>query len=200
MKKTDLVATLASLTLPEEQIRLLSKPTPSEFIFERKGAGGKTFSYVDIGYVTGRLNHIFGSMWSFEVKDKAVEESLGQVWVLGELKVLCSDGKIITKNQFGSSDLKFQKVRVCPECMSQLPYKWNTCQECDVNMNDKEVIRKPLSVGDDLKSATSDSMKKCASMLGLAADVYFPKTWALVEKMRPAIEEKEKSSPEKDAE
>ncbi len=31
----------------------------------------------------------------------------------------------------------------------------------------------PISVADDLKAATSDSLKKCASMLGVAGDIYW---------------------------
>lgn len=35
-----------------------------------------------------------------------------------------------------------------------------------------QVLKAKMEVGDALKSAASDSMKKCASMLGIAADVY----------------------------
>lgn len=31
----------------------------------------------------------------------------------------------------------------------------------------------PLSIADDLKTAASDSLKKCASLLGIAADIYW---------------------------
>jgi hypothetical protein len=32
---------------------------------------------------------------------------------------------------------------------------------------------KPMSIGDDLKSAGSDALKKCASLIGIASDVYW---------------------------
>lgn len=32
---------------------------------------------------------------------------------------------------------------------------------------------KPMSIGDDLKSAGSDALKKCASLVGIASDVYW---------------------------
>jgi len=143
------------LTLPETQIAALKQRTPADFKYERPGLGGKTFTYVDIGYVTGRLNQIFGSMWSFEIKDKFHSDK--EAWVLGVLRVLCEDGKVITKEQFGSSAVKGQ------------------------------------SLGDDLKAAASDSLKKCASMLGLAADVYFPKTWEKVEAMKANLPSPEHS-------
>mgnify|MGYP002725529810 CR=1 FL=1 len=151
-----------AISLPTEQIEGLKQPTAAPFKYARKGKGGMTFTYVDIGYVTGMLNKIFGHMWTFEIKDKGIEKEYGQVWVQGELKVLCSDGKVITKQQFGSSDIKMDKGG------------------------------KAMSVGDDLKSAASDAMKKCASMLGLAADVYHPKTWNLVEQMKVKAEQNDK--------
>lgn len=33
---------------------------------------------------------------------------------------------------------------------------------------------KAIDIGDDLKGATTDALKKCASMIGVANDVYFP--------------------------
>lgn len=41
----------------------------------------------------------------------------------------------------------------------------------------KEIARqkknnKPLDIGNDLKAAASDSLKKCASMIGIASDIY----------------------------
>lgn len=43
----------------------------------------------------------------------------------------------------------------------------------------KEIIRKkgtnkPLSIGNDLKSAATDALKKCAAEIGIAADIYHP--------------------------
>lgn len=133
-----------SLTLPEEQIEALKKGTPVEFIDKRKGASGMVLSYVDIGYVTSMLNKIFGHVWTFEIKSSQVIED--QVIVQGCLKVMLKDGTVLTKEQFGSSNIKRAKT-----------------------------TKQPLSVGDDFKSASSDALKKCASMLGLASDVYFPR-------------------------
>lgn len=49
----------------------------------------------------------------------------------------------IIKGQFGGADIKF-------------------------NRNGD-----PISIADDLKAAASDALKKCASMLGVAGDVYW---------------------------
>lgn len=75
-----------------------------------------------------------------------IEQQVGkrQVWVCGELVVYLSPTFQVRKGQYGGSDIKF-------------------------NRNGD-----PISIADDLKAAASDCLKKCASMLGIAADVYFP--------------------------
>lgn len=65
------------------------------------------------------------------------------VWVLGKLIIRNSKGQEITKMQFGRADVKFKK-------------------------NTKTL----LDFGNDLKAATTDSLKKCASELGIASDIY----------------------------
>lgn len=65
------------------------------------------------------------------------------VWVLGRLTVRNPQGtQSIVKTQFGRSEVKHKK---------------------EGGM---------LDYGNDLKAATSDALKKCASMLGIARDIY----------------------------
>lgn len=64
------------------------------------------------------------------------------VWVLGKLTVKDDHGHTITKSQFGRSDVKIKKGGGM------------------------------LDFGNDLKSATTDALKKCSSLLGIASDVY----------------------------
>lgn len=66
-----------------------------------------------------------------------------QVWVRGELIVRFSD-RIVTKSQYGGAVIKVNKS-----------------------------TQEPFSIADDLKAAASDSLKKCASLLGVAGDVYW---------------------------
>ena len=131
------------LTLPQEQIDRLKDKTPSQFIRQKPGRGGRALSYVDIGYVTTKLNQIFGHVWTFEVVREGREGA--HIWVLGRLRVMLRDGMVLTKEQYGSSDVKVVRA-----------------------------TGKPVCLGDDFKAAASDAMKKCASLLGLASDVYFP--------------------------
>lgn len=66
-----------------------------------------------------------------------------QIWVLGRLTVYFSKDFSISKEQYGSATVKKAK--------------------------DGSI----LSLGDDFKAASSDALKKCASLFGIAADVYF---------------------------
>lgn len=66
-----------------------------------------------------------------------------QIWVKGKLTVKSPKGETISKTQFGRADIKMIKL-----------------------------TKEMLDYGNDLKAATTDSLKKCASMLGIASDIY----------------------------
>ncbi len=127
----------------QRQLVALIQKTPVEFVRERKGRGGMSFKYTTVSYVQDRLNQIFGWGWSFEVKEHG-QSPEGSVWVLGKLTILDQETKqiLVTKEQFGSSEYK------------------------------KDRAGKEIDFADDLKSAASDALKKSASLMGLAADLY----------------------------
>jgi hypothetical protein len=66
-----------------------------------------------------------------------------QIWVKGKLTAKSPTGQTIVKTQFGRADIKFKKDG-----------------------------KGMLDFGNDLKAATTDSLKKCASLLGIASDIY----------------------------
>lgn len=133
--------------LSEKQSKLVLEKTPAKHIKKREGRGGQILDYVETGYVVSRLNETFKYMWSFEVKESKIEN--GQITVLGVLTahiVLPTNPPIvqaIVKSQYGGSDIKKTK---------------------DGRM---------LDYADDYKAATSDALKKCASLFGIAQDVYW---------------------------
>jgi hypothetical protein len=75
-----------------------------------------------------------------------VEQQVGrkQVWVRGELSVRAGE-EVITKSQYGGAEIRFNA---------------KTGQS--------------ISIADDLKAAASDCLKKCASLFGVAGDIYWP--------------------------
>ena len=131
-------------TLDEAQVDFLLQRTPRHEIKLRQGRGGMQFSYVEHGYVTERLNLVFGFNWDFEIVDKQILED--EVIVEAKLTVRTPKGQTIVKTQFGGAEIK--RHASGPRS------------------------GRPLSIADDYKAAGSDALKKCASLLGIGLDLY----------------------------
>lgn len=80
--------------------------------------------------------------WDWDFEVVSEQVAFGQVIVKGKLTCR-SNGKEIVKMQFGKKDVVFKKG-----------------------------TQDPLDIGNDFKAATTDSLKKCAAELGIAADIY----------------------------
>lgn len=132
--------------LSSKQLATFFTQTPKEKIKTRPAKGGGFWKYVSGSYTTQVLNSLFGYSWSFEILTSMTEAlataNTGTVVVQGRLKVKIGDDWI-TKEQFGRKDVTYRK-----------------------NTTDL------LDFGNDLKAAATDAKKKCASELGLFADVY----------------------------
>lgn len=132
--------------LSVEQIQKFFTQTPKDKIKSRPAKGGGQWDYVAGSYVTQVLNSLFGYDWNFSIKtsmDEALKTAAtGTVVVQGRLEVRVGD-RYIVKEQYGRKEVAFKKG-----------------------------TRDPLDFGNDLKAAATDAKKKCASELGLFADVY----------------------------
>jgi len=134
---------------PKQITHILSR-TPKEHIQTRPGKGGGTFKFVSGVYIKKKLNYIFGFNWNFEIKKFDILQD--QVLVFGRLTVKIwneekKDWDEIVKEQFGRADIKKYK---------------------DTHKKAGE----PIDIGNDLKAGATDALKKCASELGIAGDVY----------------------------
>lgn len=101
---------------------------------------------IQLSYVeVGYVINMLNQVFGWDWDFKILDQQIGkkQVWVRGELSVRAK-GHTITKGQYGGADIKMSR-------------------------NSGE----PVSIADDLKAAASDCLKKCASMLGVAGDVYW---------------------------
>lgn len=128
--------------LKAEQLLFIFQKTPAKHIYRRPAKGGGQWEFVTGTYVKKILNYTFGWMWDFEIKEHGKEGEL--VWVLGRLTIKNKKGEVmITKEQFGRAEVKF-----------------------------KRGTKTPLDYGNDLKAAATDALKKCASELGIASDIY----------------------------
>lgn len=142
-KKETLPANVDLQGLNESQIAIVTQKTPKHLIKRRQGRGGKAFDYLPHGEVAKILNEAFNHAWSFETEPILQFCSDTEMTVKGVLTIYGTDGKSITKEQYGSQDIP----------------------------KDRQGNR-AISYGDALKGAASDSLKKCASLLGVALDLY----------------------------
>ena len=137
------------------QLSILTQTTPKDAIKHRKGKGGRSFRYLPHAYVVTTLNRAFAFKWSFEIREtklykvETIDHDSGlvssrpfEMEVIGRLTVHL-DGLEIVKEQVGKKTIEF---------LSSDP---NT----------------PVSLADAKKAAGSDSLKKCATLLGLGIDM-----------------------------
>lgn len=144
LKESEILKVESGLT--RDQIQKFFSNTPESKIKERPAKGGGKWKFVSGSYVTQVLNSLFGFNWSFEVittmQEALATATTGTVVVQGRLKVKIGD-EWITKEQFGRKEVAFKKG-----------------------------TKEALDFGNDMKAAATDAKKKCASELGLFADVY----------------------------
>ena len=100
--------------------------------------GGVALTYVSGEQVISRLNEVLGvAGWSFRVLGHGIHAEADEAWALGELVAQIGEQSVV-RQQFGSQKIKRSRTSGTP-----------------------------LDVGFDLKGAATDSLKKCASWLGV---------------------------------
>lgn len=169
--------------LNQNQIQKIWNSTPSRFKYQRPAKGGGSWTYIKGSYVRKVLDSVFGFNWSFEVETTLAEafevaKLTGAVVVKGTLiGRVKSDGEWVElrKTQFGRADVKWEMTAATTETGTVI-------YETDKNGRRKpKRVRKideytkspiPLDLGNDFKAAATDALKKCASLLGIGADVY----------------------------
>lgn len=102
---------------------------------------------VELDYVEiGYVVNLLNQVFGWDWDFRILDQQVGrhQVWVRGELVVRAKDC-LITKSQYGGAEIRFNRT-----------------------------TGETMSIADDLKAAASDCLKKCASLLGVAGDIYWP--------------------------
>ena len=125
--------------------QIMSQETPREAIRTRPGRGGRVLLYTDGAYVIRTLNEAFKWNWDFETDHEEIlwiGERPFEVRCRGKLIIRAGD-TTITKMQYGCQPIEMLKDGSAP-----------------------------VSLGDAFKGAATDALKKCASLLGIALDLY----------------------------
>ena len=115
----------------------LSEPFPQEVERSMK-KGGTSLTYIPVSEVITRLNTALGIQnWSFEVKD-CHRDALDPEWVIAHVRLtVIIDCHACYKDGFGGQKIKRMKSG------------------------------EPVDLGDEMKGAVSDSLKKAAQALGV---------------------------------
>ena len=145
--------------LNQNQIQKIWNSTPAKYKYTRPAKGGGQWTYIKASYVRKVLDSVFGFNWTFDV-----ETSLSEAFEVAKITKTCVvkgtlTGRVkdngewveIKKTQFGRAEVKFKTEYINGK---------------------KENTTEPLDFGNDMKAATSDCLKKCASLFGIGADVY----------------------------
>ncbi len=137
---------LTTNVLNDAQMAVVTQRTPIGEIRYREGRGGKQLPYVDHAYVTRTLNEAFGWNWDFEIlmfeRIEGLQDKIIEIVAHGKLTVR-TEKHTIVKHQAG-------------------------CAQVELKRDGSDYV----SVGDMYKAAASDALKKCASLLGIALDLY----------------------------
>lgn len=137
---------MREIALSQNQSMVVNAETPKELIKTKPGRGGKSVSFVEGGYVIARLNQAFSPVgWEFKVTER------GETARKNEKK---SDGEVWVYGELTVIDHK-NGFRVTKGQYGQHPLHEN------------------VPMGDALKAAGTDALKKCASLYGIALDVYW---------------------------
>ena len=151
MITTSDISKTKDLILSVDQLNTVIGKTPAKAKKTRPAKGGGTWTYVSGSYMKKQLNMLFGWNWDFEIVNEQILLEAGEVVVKGTLTCR-SNGVTIVKMQYGNKDIMFKKGTTTP-----------------------------LSIGNDMKAAATDALKKCAAELGIAQDVYAPAEFKDVE-------------------
>ena len=133
-------------TLP---VLIAMQRTPLEAIKTRKGRGQAELKYVDTGYMTFCLNYAALMDWDFEILESEID-------TISELNAKTG----IIEPKMHISVLGCLTMRTTEGKVLQKT-QWGS-----------QVLKAGSEMGDMRKAAASDALKKCASMLGIAQDVY----------------------------
>ena len=136
------------------QLAQIAKGIDPKYIKPRT-KGNKTYRYVEASYVVELLNQLFGHIWTWEIGDPQIKSTGGKdkngleksfVTVKGRLTV-----PVIDPNSNGDKYIWISKESFGSHLFAGTD---------------------PETQGFSFKAAATDALKKCASMLGVAKNVY----------------------------
>lgn len=146
------------------------------------GRDKRSVDYVQGSLVIRRLNEAFDHEWTFEVKDRIVDTAESQVAILGrltvpmwrlvQLKSESKDSYEAPTEVDGKTEMAENASLSVTNSESSEYYEVVKEQWGGASIKRYSSTKTIISLGDDIKAATTDSLKKCASLLGIGLHLY----------------------------
>jgi len=158
-----------------EDIKNIGRPFTKDQIKERPGKAGQTWKYVPADSIIERLNETLGFSWSFDILSQQTISDPPITIITDKVIETDDAGRIIKSEKTERIKQKFLSCVVLgkltvydPENGTQ--YSKSHVGSMPVKYKDKEpeVL---VDIGNDMKSAASDAIKKCAESLGIALNL-----------------------------
>ena len=173
------------------QQALIDRGVEPQYIFSRS-KGGKTYRYVEASYIVELLNQLFGYVWNWEVGDSSIRTFMGTKFIK-ETKQTVPEEKsfvvvkgtitvpVLNPNYNEANDSHENKyIWIKKESFGSHPLLGNDAE----------------TQGDAYKAAATDALKKCASMLGVAKNVYMSEEVAMYREQYNQMVELFKNNPD----
>jgi hypothetical protein len=171
---SNLIGNSITSVINQQQLMTLWEPTPEHAIKFRPGPGGRSMPYVPHGFVEFKLNKAFGGDWDiepmpvfngsvFHLQQSTLAPRGGKETVVYYLTVMCK----LTVRVRNPETMEVIATIVKMEPGSSQWFPEN-------------------EFGDALKSACSDSLKRCGLRLGIALDLYYDDNREQVNKQEQA--------------
>lgn len=139
--------------------------TPNAFIKERPGRGNQIIKYVEGWYIKQVLNLATKFKWQNHIDGHTITKDEVIVWGSVTIEI---DRKEYTQSSFGESQVHYYKCDKIKSVQSACVKDKSICKV--------HTCEQTVSIGDDLKAAHTDMIKKAANIWGIAMDVYSKRT------------------------
>lgn len=157
--------------------------------------GGVQITYITGEQVTRRLNEVLGPFgWNFTVVERQYDDDADEIWVHGRMGIRHPDsGEWIYRDQYGSQKVK-RSAAMCGWVTRDGENAGVVCNDKtwdhEKRHKDHSFIasterRQPLDLGFDHKGATTDALKKCASLFGVG--LYLSEKEQVGDKVLPTV-------------
>jgi hypothetical protein len=164
-----------------EVLKSLKSKFPKRHIKQRTigfGNFAKEIDYVEGSRYISRLNDVLEGEWTFTVKDRVVDLKNGFIAILGHLEVpVVSEEKSVQEHKWIIVDTNEEEnsergddsesVNIRPVRHIVVKEQWGS-KKIERYRKSGDIV----DLGNDLKAATTDSLKKCASLLGVGLHLY----------------------------